>query len=458
MGLFAASLLLLYDVFFTGDFLSIIAEIVALIFFLLNVQILVKRKSSDRHRLIFSLGLILIMSFGWITGGGISILLATELFLVVEFILVVNGGRYLKVVLAILILNYLFLFVTEYFWHFNLSPDYELHKGGLLRQYIIWFIFFFFGGFFTVFLKINYNRERYNLSYANDELKGKTEKISSQNEELKSSKKALDKTIYKLNNQKKELIAIKGSLEDKVKERTNDLLNLNERLLSQNQQLEQYAYITSHNLRAPIAQIKGLVHLLPVNEKFDDLTSETLNRLTESTVSIEKVFADLSTILNVKNSMQKSWDDVEIVTEINEVLESLKASITAKNIKVVLPSIKSFSISALRPYVYSILHNLIENAVKYSDGSKINSVIKIDLTETAKHYKVSIIDNGIGIDMILASEKVFQMYQRFNNTHPGQGFGLFLVKSQMEALGGKVEVESVLGQGTTFSLYFLKRN
>ena len=79
------------------------------------------------------------------------------------------------------------------------------------------------------------------------------------------------------------------------------------------------------------------------------------------------------------------------------------------------------------------------------------------MTETAEHYKVSIIDNGIGIDMAMASEKVFQMYQRFNNTYPGQGFGLFLVKSQMEAMEGKVEVESILGKGTSFYLYFNKR-
>ena len=82
---------------------------------------------------------------------------------------------------------------------------------------------------------------------------------------------------------------------------------------------------------------------------------------------------------------------------------------------------------------------------------------KFKLGESTKFHKVSITDNGIGMDMALASDKIFQMYQRFNNTHPGQGFGLYLVKSQIEAMDGKVEFESVLGQGTTFSLYFSKR-
>jgi signal transduction histidine kinase len=95
--------------------------------------------------------------------------------------------------------------------------------------------------------------------------------------------------------------------------------------------------------------------------------------------------------------------------------------------------------------------------VKYSSNSKTDSFIKIDYSEVPEFHRISITDNGIGIDMDAASGKLFQMYQRFNNTHPGQGFGLFLVKSQMEAMGGKVELESILGRGTTFNLYFAKR-
>ncbi len=173
---------------------------------------------------------------------------------------------------------------------------------------------------------------------------------------------------------------------------------------------------------------------------------------------MEKVFADLSLILNVKNSMQNPWEGVDIIHEISEVVQSLNSSIIEKNIQIDFPSYKSFVIKAQRPYVYSIFHNLVENAIKYADGNKTKPSIKIDLNETDKYVKISIGDNGIGIDMEMASGKVFQMYQRFNNTHPGQGFGLFLVKSQMEAMGGEVEVESILGNGTTFHLYFLKRH
>jgi signal transduction histidine kinase len=83
--------------------------------------------------------------------------------------------------------------------------------------------------------------------------------------------------------------------------------------------------------------------------------------------------------------------------------------------------------------------------------------LKIDFSESPRYYQLTVTDNGIGIDMEAASGKLFQMYQRFNTTHPGQGFGLYLVKSQMEAINGQVEIDSVLGQGTTFKLYFNKK-
>jgi len=456
LGFIGIALLLIFDVFFTGDYLSIFAECFALLFFAYNLRILIKRKSSGRHRFVFSMVLLIIINFGWLTGGGMSLLLAALFFLAMEFILVVNDARHYRVIILILSINYIILFCAEYFFQFNLSPEYESQKGSIIKQFIIVFLLLLFGGYFTIFLKVKYNSERTNLHQANTLLKEKSKEITDQNEELKTSKVVLDKTIAKLDNQKDELMQIKGSLENKIRERTNDLLKMNERLLSQNQQLEQYAYITSHNLRAPITQIKGLVHLLPKNEDFDEVTKETLNRLEGSIQSIERVFSDLSTILNVKNSMQKRWELVDIIREIVVVTESLQPSIKEKKINIGMPSHTSFTIKALRPYVYSILHNLIENAVKYSDSKKINSMINVELSETDKYQKISISDNGIGIDMDVASGKVFQMYQRFNDTHPGQGFGLFLVKSQMEAMGGKVELVSVLGQGSTFSLYFPK--
>jgi signal transduction histidine kinase len=313
------------------------------------------------------------------------------------------------------------------------------------------------GSYLIIFLKLNYNTEHRKLIKSNTLLQEKSVEVSFQNEELKMSKEALDQLVNQLEQQTNELMAIKNTLEEKVSERTEDLLKLNERLIAQNQQLEQYAYITSHNLRAPVSQIKGLINVLPQKNNMDALTKETLSRILDSANNLEKVFEDLSEIIKVEKGMQHPWQDVDLLVEIETVLQSLKTSLREKKIKIIKPSESNGIIKALRPYVYSVFHNIIENAVKYSDQKKDQSYIKIEFDESSKYYHVAITDNGIGIDMETASGKIFQMYQRFNNTHPGQGFGLFLVKSQMEAIEGKVELESILGQGTTFNLYFPKR-
>ena len=457
IGLPAIVILLSFDAFISYDTYSILIEIAAGIFFLINLYFLGKRNSSKSHRYMFSVVLVILVNLGWVMGGGISMLLSTIYFLSLCFILIINDNRIYWVIFLIAIINFGFLFSLEEFFSFNLAPDFEANKSGLGKRYMISFLLLLFGGYLIVFLKTNYNKERTNLNRVNELLNEKTIKIFNQNEALTTSKEKLDNTIEKLESQRQELIEIKETLEDKVQERTEDLSKVNDRLVAQNQQLEQYTYITSHNLRAPITQIKGLVHLLPLNEKFDDLTQETLRRLGESADNLEKVFTDLSTILRIEKSMHQPWEEVDFVEEISVVVESLKSSIREKNIQVIQPAIDYFVVNAMRPYVHSIFHNIIENAVKYSDGSKTDSFVKIEISETHKFYLVSINDNGIGIDMDMASGKVFQMYQRFNSTHPGQGFGLFLVKTQIESMSGEVELISILGRGTTFNLYFPKR-
>jgi signal transduction histidine kinase len=157
-----------------------------------------------------------------------------------------------------------------------------------------------------------------------------------------------------------------------------DLLKLNERLIAQNQQLEQYAYITSHNLRAPVSQIKGLINVLPQKNNMDALTKETLSRILDSANNLEKVFEDLSEIIKVEKGMQHPWQDVDLLVEIETVLQSLKTSLREKKIKIIKPSESNGIIKALRPYVYSVFHNIIENAVKYSDQKKDQSYIKMN--------------------------------------------------------------------------------
>jgi signal transduction histidine kinase len=458
ISIVALLMLFFYDTFFTGDQLSSVIEVVTIAFLIWNLMYVKGRDSiSNRHRNIFSAALGFFMNLGWITGGGISMLLASINFLALAFILVILESKYYRMVIIIFLFDYAFLFVLEYFLEFNLHPSYETTKPYLIKQYLITLTLYSFGGYLIYFLKINYNKERWMLRSANDLLNERSEEITSQNERLTESKQDLDQTVQKLEQRTNELISIKDSLEQMVDQRTKDLRKMNTRLLSQNKQLEQYAYIISHNLKAPVAQIKGLVHLLPIDLNHKIAPDETLKRLDGSVQSLEKVLGDLSLILQLEKGMQDKWQDINLFMIFEEVLDSLKESIKGKAITVENLIERNLSVKAIKAYVYSIALNIIENAVKYADEKKSNPCIQMSSIEQSTEYIITITDNGIGIDMKLASGKIFQMYQRFNNTHPGQGFGLFLVKSQMEAMEGKAELKSTLGDGTTINLYFPKR-
>jgi signal transduction histidine kinase len=456
-GIVTVFLLILYDLFYTRDYHSVIIELVAGSFFLSYLLTTNNKPLGTGQRYLFSLLLFVFVNLGWISGSGINLLNASLFFLVMAISLILNSKRIYIYVFILLAVNLLVLFVLQYYSDIWIGKKYATEKQFLINDYLTASIFYILGGYIIYFLKSSYDQERNKLHKSNSLLLEKSVEVSYQNEELKMSKDVLDHMVGQLEEQTKELTDIKRTLEEKVNDRTDDLRKLNERLIGQNQQLEQYAYITSHNLRSPIAQIKGLVNLLPEDNHFEPTTREAINRIKSSTENLEKVFADLSEIIRVEKSMQQPWQEVDIIAEVNSVISSLKSSIEKKRIDIIKPVQQSLMVTALRPYVYSVLHNIIENAVKYSDDNKDRRYIKIELQDATEFHQVAITDNGIGIDMELASGKVFKMYQRFNNTHPGQGFGLFLVKSQMEAMEGAVELESILGQGTTFNLYFPKR-
>jgi signal transduction histidine kinase len=457
IGILIVILLILYDSLFTGDIHSVVIEIISLIIFIVFLLFTRKKDIRNVHKNTLTILLFVLINIGWVTGAGVNLLNTGLLFLCVSIALVLNEKRIYPVIFIIVVIDLAGLFLMQFHTDLVFSSKYAVEKHLLLNNYLTASFFIFSGSFLIAFLKLNYNTERANLQKVNNLLREKSDEISQQNKELNLSKETLDKTILKLESQASELLSIKESLEEKVNARTNDLMRLNERLIAQNQQLEQYAYITSHNLRSPIAQIKGLIQVLPKDNKLDDLTNETLKRIRMSVENLEKVFSDLSDILKVEKTMQQPWQNVDLFTKISNVVDALKTPISDKRIRVVMPTQQNITIKALKPYVYSVIHNIIENAVKYADMNKENRFIKIAISESQKHHVVSITDNGIGIDMDVASGKIFSMYQRFNNTHPGQGFGLFMVKSQMDAMEGKVELESILGQGTTFSLYFPKR-
>jgi len=283
----------------------------------------------------------------------------------------------------------------------------------------------------------------------------RTKEIQTQNEELIQQQEEIAAHRDKLENQNKiiaehmrELESIKSQLEEIVTERTQQLKLVNNKLIQHNNQLEQYAYITAHNLRAPVARLKGLMYILEKTSGINKQNKDVIRRIIFSAQEMDEVLTDMNAILELKykeNGRLQKVDVKEIVEKVNKrVSENL---IDAKG-KLQLNLDVQF-INANAPYLESIIYNLVSNAIKYRSVSRELSVrISSEIINGEVILKIS--DNGRGIDLFKFREKIFGLYQRFHDHIDGKGLGLYLVKTQVEALGGKIDIESKVGKGTTF--------
>jgi signal transduction histidine kinase len=137
---------------------------------------------------------------------------------------------------------------------------------------------------------------------------------------------------------------------------------------------------------------------------------------------------------------------------LQKVLKSLEEEIkdTQANITFDFSSVNH--ITSLHPYLESIFYNLVSNAIKYRHPGRIPR-IHIESRPVDSYVIITFADNGLGIDLEKHGENLFNLYKRFHFHTEGKGMGLYLVKTQLAALGGKIDVRSYINEGTVFSVY-----
>ncbi|HMJ67679.1 MAG TPA: PAS domain S-box protein [Cyclobacteriaceae bacterium] len=222
-------------------------------------------------------------------------------------------------------------------------------------------------------------------------------------------------------------------------------------LVERNKNLEQYAYIVSHNLRAPVANILGISHVLELGGITEADGKQALQHLFASTQRLDEVIKDLNMILSMRQGINEKKEDIifqDIVDDIKSIIQPL---ITKSDVNITcdftIPSIAS-----VKSYVYSIFYNLITNGIKYR-RSNVQSIICISSSEASGRVRLTFGDNGLGLDLNAQGANVFGLYKRFHPAHAeGKGMGLFMTKTQVEALGGKISVTSAVNHGTEFTI------
>ncbi len=292
------------------------------------------------------------------------------------------------------------------------------------------------------------------LEKVNSELRLKEAVIKEQNAELAHKQVKMIAQNEKLFRQKKEIEALKNNLEKIIAQRTKELQQTLDDLTKQNQDLSQVSFIISHNLRAPVARILGLLNIFNERKYEDEDNKQIISLLRKTATDLDTVIRDLTKIISIRNDLNKTKERVYLPEIIAHEKLILKNEIEQSKAIIDTEKLEIQELFSIKSYVQSIIHNLLSNAIKYK-SQKRNPVICIKTSLADGFTCLSVKDNGLGIDLNnIDIYKVFGLYQRMHDHVEGKGMGLFLVKTQIESLGGKVEIESQLDVGTTFYVYF----
>lgn len=244
--------------------------------------------------------------------------------------------------------------------------------------------------------------------------------------------------------------ALKHKEREQAKRKSDrELAKRNDELSKINRELDTFVYSVSHNLRAPLMSVLGLVNL--ASEEKDLSNIRQYHQLMRQ--SILKLDSTLQEILEYSRNAREEIK-IERIDFENLIGENLKKMQFMPGFADIVTSVSvhspvEFHCDSYRLSV--IFNNFISNSVKYLDRTKIKSVIEISVEVTDERALIQFTDNGIGIDKEF-QPRVFDMFFRATQAREGAGLGLYIVKEAVEMLQGVITVKSEFGEGTTFTV------
>jgi PAS domain S-box-containing protein len=233
--------------------------------------------------------------------------------------------------------------------------------------------------------------------------------------------------------------------------RQQELQTLVDITAEQNKKLLNFTYIISHNIRSHVANIIGLIELN------DDGTPEdkelSWNMMKKSVTGLDSTIQNLNEVIKIQTNVNLPLKRVYLQKEIANIIDSIRVLFEKDNTTISYDFEESAYLFTNPAYLESIILNLMTNALKYRSTKR---ALEIELSlRIEEQYQVLVFtDNGTGINLDQNGDKVFGMYKTFHGNADAKGMGLFIVKNQIEALGGKIELESEIDEFTTFRIFF----
>jgi signal transduction histidine kinase len=246
----------------------------------------------------------------------------------------------------------------------------------------------------------------------------------------------------------RKIIGIMQDITEQIK--TEILEASNTELQKANHELDKFVYSCSHDLRAPLTSMLGIIEI-SLEETSDPTMVEHLGMIRRSINKLDGFISDiLDYSRNSRTEIKKELIDVEEL--LKDITNDLKYMSANDKVKINMDVYAPWALHSDRSRLNIVLSNLVSNAIRYQNP-KIDAPfvdIKVDMSDTETHIVVH--DNGIGIPKE-HQEKIFEMFYRVSKNSAGSGLGLYIVKEAIDKLNGRIEVQSEPGQGTTFNIY-----
>ncbi len=258
--------------------------------------------------------------------------------------------------------------------------------------------------------------------------------------------------VKKFNRSQSELMTYSSDLVNKnlkLIQSKDDLKQKNIELAKTNEELDNFVYSISHDIRAPLASILGLINLMKMDSNYSTGEGYT-SKIEESVKRLERYTSD---VLNFSRNARTSISPNKIAFTpfINNCFQQLRYMDGANCIELIIENNGSEFIYTDRYRLKLILSNIFSNAIKYRDKSKSNGTIKVRYLVTRSSFLIGIDDNGVGIKPSDIN-KIFNMFHRANLNSTGSGIGLYIVKEVVKKLNGTVSIDSEIKDWTSLKI------
>jgi PAS domain S-box-containing protein len=266
------------------------------------------------------------------------------------------------------------------------------------------------------------------------------------------SRQQVEQSSWEVQELNEELAAIN----EEMQATNEELSDTNQQLIRTNVDLDNFIYTASHDLRAPIANIEGLLqaltHQLPPGVANEDQVQPILGMMQGAVERFQKTINHLTDVTKLQKEQIQPTQTVDLAAIVEEVRLDLAPLLAATQAALRVEVGECPTISFSQKNLRSVVYNLLSNALKYSHPNRPPQVL-VRCHQTKGYAVLEVQDNGLGLDQG-QQVRLFGMFQRFHDHVEGTGIGLYMVKRMVENVGGRIQVQSQLGEGTTFVVFF----